>query len=55
MTGTSPVSSEKRAILEEEGAEGLRDPAAYSAEDISGANDNADMIPTDKHQTKLVG
>ncbi len=48
------MSSEKMAMLEEVGEEGLSVPAAYSPEDISGANDSADMIPVDKHQTKCV-
>ena len=45
MIGASPVASENNAMLEEEGAGGLREPAAKMPECTSGENARADMIP----------
>lgn len=45
MIGASPVASENSAMLEEEGAGGLREPAAKMPECASGENARADMIP----------
>ena len=52
--GTSPFVSEKIAMLDEDGDEGLNEPAAKTSEDTSGANAKADTIPADKHPSQCV-
>ena len=54
MTGTSPFDSEKIATLDEEGAEGLNEPAAYRSDDVSGTNARADIIPVDQRPSERV-
>lgn len=45
MAGTSPVASVKSAMFEEEGADGLSDPAAYTPDEGSGENAMVEIIP----------
>ena len=45
MAGTSPVVSEKSAMFDEDGADGLRVPAAYTPDVVSGEKARDDMIP----------
>ena len=52
--GTSPFASEKIAMLDEDGDEGLNEPAAKTSDDASGANARADTIPADKHRSEYV-
>ena len=45
MTGTSAVVSVNRAMFDDFGAEGLREPAAYTPDEASIEKARAEMMP----------
>lgn len=49
MTGVSPVVSVNKAMFDDVGAEGLKEPAAYTPEDMSGEKAREEMIPVTKN------